>query len=86
MALIIVYIPSLFCNKHPSVIAALVADATPGLAIHGKYADKASRGTKQLYFKGPMISHRSFDLIRHVGDKQLILYVPWQPSSCLLLS
>lgn len=26
------------------VIAALVADATLGLAIHGKYADKASRG------------------------------------------
>ena len=28
------------------VIAALVADATLWLAIHGKYADKASRGTK----------------------------------------
>ena len=28
------------------VIAALVADATLGLAIQGKYADKASRGTK----------------------------------------
>lgn len=26
-------------------IAALVADVTLGLAIHGKYDDKASRGT-----------------------------------------
>ena len=46
VALIITATGSFDFGNIMGVIAALVADATLGLAIHGKYADKESRGTQ----------------------------------------